>query len=98
MPYGQGYPQPNEMTCALRTTGDTLAYVSSVRDIVRHTDGRMAVSDVRTETGEINHYIHQEIVLADLCSAFAMLALTISCAPHFWRPTCLRARHLASTP
>jgi macrolide transport system ATP-binding/permease protein len=79
IPYDQGYPQPNEMTYVLRTTGDPLGYVSSVREIVRQADGRMAVSDVRTQSGEINDHIHQEIMLADLCSAFAMLALTIAC-------------------
>ncbi len=79
IPYDQGYPQPNEMTYVLRTTGDPLAYVNSVREIVRQADGRLAVSDVRTQTGEINDQIHQEIMLADLCSAFAMLALTIAC-------------------
>jgi macrolide transport system ATP-binding/permease protein len=79
IPNDQGYPQPNEMTYVLRTTGDPRAYVSSVREIVRQADGRMPVSDVRTQSGEINDHIHQEIMLADLCSAFAMLALTIAC-------------------
>jgi macrolide transport system ATP-binding/permease protein len=79
IPYDQGYPQPNEMTYVLRTTGDPLTYVNSVREMVRQADGRIAVSDVRTQTGEIDDQIHQEIMLADLCSAFAMLALTIAC-------------------
>jgi predicted permease len=79
IPYDQGYPQPSEMTYVLRTTGDPLAYVNSVREIVRQLDGRVSVSDVRTQTGEINDQIHQEIMLADLCSAFAVLALTIAC-------------------
>ena len=79
IPYDQGYPQANEMTYVLRTAGDPLSYVSSVREIVRQSDGRIAVSDVRTQAGEINDHIHQEIMLADLCSAFAMLALTIAC-------------------
>lgn len=79
IPYDQGYPQPDQMTYALRTSGDPLAYVNSVREIVRQLDGRVAVSDIRTQTGEINDQIYQEIMLADLCSAFAMLALTIAC-------------------
>ena len=79
IPYDQGYPQPDEMTYVLRTTGDPLAYVSSVREIVHQADGRIAVSEVRTQAGEINDHMHQEIMLADLCSAFAMLALTIAC-------------------
>lgn len=79
IPYDQGYPQPNEMVYALRTAGDPLAYVNSVREIVRRADGRVPVSDVRTQKAEIEDNIHQEITLADLCSAFAMLALTIAC-------------------
>jgi macrolide transport system ATP-binding/permease protein len=80
IPYDQGYPLPNEMVYALRTAGDPLAYVNAMRDIVRHADGRLAVNDVRTQSAEIEDDIHQEIMLADLCSAFAMLALTIACA------------------
>jgi macrolide transport system ATP-binding/permease protein len=79
LPYDQGFPQPNQMTYILRTSGDPLSYVNSVREVVRQADGRIAISDVRTQTGEINEHLHQEIVLADLCSAFAMLALTIAC-------------------
>jgi predicted permease len=79
IPYDQGYPQPNEMVYALRTAGDPLAYVNSVREIVRTADERVPVSDVRTQAVEIEDNIHQEITLADLCSAFAMLALTIAC-------------------
>src|SRR5581483_3219844 len=79
IPYDQGYPQPNEMVYALRTVGNPLAYVNSVREIVRRADGRVPVSGVRTQKAEIEDEIHQEITLADLCSAFAMLALTIAC-------------------
>jgi macrolide transport system ATP-binding/permease protein len=79
IPYDQGYPQPNEMVYALRTAGDPLAYVNSVREIVRQADGRVPVSDVRTQKAEIEDDIHQEIALADLCSALAILALTIAC-------------------
>jgi macrolide transport system ATP-binding/permease protein len=79
IPYDQGYPQPNEMVYALRTTGDPVTYVNSVREIVRQADERLPVSDVRTQTAEIEDNIHQEITLADLCSAFAMLALMIAC-------------------
>ncbi len=79
IPYDQGYPQRSEMVYALRTAGDPLAYVSSVREVVRQADARMPVSEVRTQKTEIADSIHQEIMLADLCSAFAMLALTIAC-------------------
>ncbi len=78
IPYDQGYPPPNEMVFVLRTAGDPLPYVNSVREIVRQADGRVPVSDVRTQRAEIEDDIHQEITLADLCSVFAILALTIA--------------------
>jgi predicted permease len=77
--YDQGFPQPNEMVYALRTAGDPLTYVNSVRQIVSRADQRLPVSQVRTQKIEIEEDIHQEITLAHLCSAFAILALTIAC-------------------
>ena len=79
LPYDQGYPQPNEMVYALRTTGNPLAYVNSVRDIIRRADGRIPVSNLRTQKAEIEDDMHQEITLAELCSVFAALALMIAC-------------------
>ena len=79
IPYDQGFPPPNEMVFALRTIGDPLGYVKSVREAVHQADSRVPVSDVRTQTAEINQDMSQEATLAKLCTAFAMLALTISC-------------------
>src|SRR5438132_5834788 len=67
------------MVYALRTTGDPLRYVTAVRDIVRLADGRVPVSDVRTQTGDVDKQINQEITFAQLCSAFAILATLIAC-------------------
>jgi macrolide transport system ATP-binding/permease protein len=58
IPYDQGYPQPNEIVYALRSAGDPLSYVNSVREIVRHADGRVPVSDVRTQKAEIEDDMH----------------------------------------
>jgi len=79
MPYDQGYPQPNEMVYALRTLGDPLRYVKSVREIVRLADPRLPVSEIRTQTADIDRAINQQIVFAKLCSGFAVLALVIAC-------------------
>jgi macrolide transport system ATP-binding/permease protein len=79
LPYDQGYPQPNQMTYQLRTSGDPLRYVSVVRETVRRADARVPVSDVRSQTGDIDHTINQQITFAELCSGFAMLALVIAC-------------------
>ncbi len=76
--YDQGYPQPNEMMFVLRTLGDPLSYVSQVREIVHQADARVPVSEIRTQKAEIAGKMYQETLLAELCSAFALLALTIA--------------------
>jgi macrolide transport system ATP-binding/permease protein len=50
-----------------------------VREVIREADGRVPVFDVRTQKAEIEDDTHQEMTLAGLCSAFAILALTIAC-------------------
>jgi ABC-type antimicrobial peptide transport system permease subunit len=79
MPYDQGYPPPDHMVYALRTLGDPLRYVDSVREIVRQADARVPVSEVRTQAVDIDQKINQEITFAQLCSGFAILALLIAC-------------------
>jgi ABC-type antimicrobial peptide transport system permease subunit len=68
-----------DMTFALRTIGDPLLYVSAVREIVRQADARIPVTNIRTQAAQIDQTINQEIILARLCSAFALLALIIAC-------------------
>jgi macrolide transport system ATP-binding/permease protein len=80
IPYAQVTRPPlQQMTYALRTGADPLAFVKSVRDIVRAADPRVPVTNVRTQTAEIDQTINQEIVFARLCTAFAVLALVIAC-------------------
>ena len=79
MLYDQGFPRPDEMTFALRTAGDPLRYITSVREIVRQADGRVPVTDVRTQIQDIDRTINQEITFADLCTGFAILAMVIAC-------------------
>jgi len=79
IPYNQGYPQPDQMVFALRTSGDPLLYVNSVREVVHQTDAGVPLSDVRSQRADIDQTINQEITFAELCSGFAILALTIAC-------------------
>jgi predicted permease len=79
IPYNQGYPQPENMVFELRTAGDPLVYVNTVREITRRADSRVPLSHVRTQVAEIDQTINQEIVFARLCAAFAILALVIAC-------------------
>ncbi len=80
LPYNQKAARSvDQMTFALRTAGDPVSYVKTVRDIVQQADARMPLTNVKTQAAEINQTINQEIVFAKLCSAFALLALAIAC-------------------
>ena len=67
------------MTYALRTDADPLRYAGAVRQIVHEADGRVPVTNIKTQAADIDQTINQEIVFARLCSAFAILALMIAC-------------------
>jgi predicted permease len=79
IPYNQGFPPPRQMVYELRTAGNPLMLVSTVREIVHQADARVPVTDIRTQVEDINQTINQEIVFARLCTAFAVLALVIAC-------------------
>jgi predicted permease len=79
LPYNQGYPEPDQMVYALRTSGDPLKHVGSVREIVRRADARVPASEIRTQAADIDQTINQEITFARLCTGFATLALVIAC-------------------
>jgi predicted permease len=67
------------VTYELRTAGSPLAVIGAVRDIVRHADARVPVMHVKTQRALIDGTINQEVTFARLCTAFALLALTIAC-------------------
>src|SRR5437870_3963537 len=64
---------PDRMTYALRTAGDPLRYVKSVREIVWEADSRIPVTNVVTQAAEIDRTISREITFANLCTGFAVL-------------------------
>jgi macrolide transport system ATP-binding/permease protein len=79
LPYAQlPSPQLQDMTYALRTEGDPLHYVPTIRQIVHQADDRVPLTNIRTQDADIDRTINQEIVFARLCSAFAILALMIA--------------------
>jgi predicted permease len=77
--YKQGAWPVKGMTYALRTAGDPLVYVNTIREIVHQADARVPVASVRTQAAQIDQTINQEITFAKLCTAFAILALVIAC-------------------
>jgi ABC-type lipoprotein release transport system permease subunit len=68
------------MTYALRTDGEPMNFVPAVRHIVHAEDSRIPVTNFKTQAGEIASTINQEILLARICVAFALVALVIACA------------------
>jgi predicted permease len=80
LPYGQGVWGPVQgMVYELRTASNPLNYVTAVRDLVKRTDPRLPLADVKSQSARIDQTINQEIAFARLCSAFALLALAIAC-------------------
>jgi predicted permease len=70
---------PDRVTYALRTAGDPLRFVQSVREIVREADSRMPLTNVLTQAAAIDRTINREITFAKLCTGFAVLALLMAC-------------------
>jgi macrolide transport system ATP-binding/permease protein len=80
LPFAQGGWGPVQgMIYELRTEGNPLNYVHAVRDLVQRADPRLPLSEVKSQSAWIDQTINQEITFARLCSAFALLALTIAC-------------------
>jgi predicted permease len=80
LPFSQGSYYPiDEMTFALRTRGDPLRHVNTIREIVRQADARVPVTNVKTQAAQIDQTMNQEIIFARLCTGFAVLALLIAC-------------------
>jgi len=78
--YAQGIWGPvAEVTYQLRTAGDPLAPIAAVRGIVGRADPRVPVTRMKTQRALIDAEINQEVTFARLCTAFALLALTIAC-------------------
>lgn len=50
-----------------------------MRQIVRQVDSHLAIYGLETQVAHIDQAISQEITLARLCTAFAVLALLIAC-------------------
>ena len=80
VPYAQvPRAELRQMLYAVRTESDPLRYAGVVRQIVHDADRRVPVTNLHTQDADIDQTINQEIVFARLCSAFAVLALSIAC-------------------
>ena len=79
LPYSQ-MPYPlDSIHFEVRTAGDPLALVPSVRRVVRDLDSNVPLSDVKTQTEQIAETIVQERLFARLSSFFGALAVLLAC-------------------
>jgi predicted lysophospholipase L1 biosynthesis ABC-type transport system permease subunit len=67
------------ITFEVRTSGDPLALAGTVRKIVHHVSPGVPVSDISTQSRQIDGTIVQERTFAELCSCFGALALIMAC-------------------
>lgn len=70
---------PIGMTFELRTAGNPLSLAETVRKVVKAAAPTVPVTEVMTQSEHIDNTIAQQVALADLCTAFALLALAIAC-------------------
>lgn len=70
---------PGGVTYALRSVGDPLRFANSVRELVRQADAAIPVTNIITQATEIDRSINREILFANLCTGFAILALLTAC-------------------
>jgi ABC-type antimicrobial peptide transport system permease subunit len=84
----QGYPEPDRRVYELRTAGDPLMYVNSVREIVHRAYSRVPISNsnVNTQGADIDQNINPEIIFARLCTGLAFVGLTIACVGLYGTP------------
>jgi ABC-type antimicrobial peptide transport system permease subunit len=69
----------NEAHFELRTAANPTAFVKLVRDIVSHARGNLPLTDVRTQTEQIDELLFQERLMSQLSSFFGALALALAC-------------------
>jgi macrolide transport system ATP-binding/permease protein len=72
-------PEWRGMSFEVRTAGDPLALAADVQRAVRDAAPDVPVANVGTQAERIESSLTQERVFAQLCTAFAVLALTIAC-------------------
>jgi len=68
----------SQMVYELRTGGDPMQYVQTIRRIVHETNPGVPVSRLVTQGDLIDQTISRQVLLARLCAAFAVLAFAIA--------------------
>jgi predicted permease len=76
----QPYTQttPRGMTAVLRTAGDPALLTDEVRAVVRRVDSTLPITNVTTQTAQIENRFTQERLFANAYAIFGALALTLA--------------------
>src|SRR5581483_5537258 len=78
-PFTRELASLRRMHFEIRTAGDPLSVVSSIRDVVRQANSTVLMNRVTTQAKLIDQTIGQQRTFADLATCFAGLALLIAC-------------------
>ena len=66
-------------TFEVRTAGDSRSLVPALRNLVNQHNSNMPLTNVLTETEQIDRLLEQELVMAKLSSFFGILSLLLAC-------------------
>ncbi|MDR3700009.1 MAG: hypothetical protein P4L56_10265 [Candidatus Sulfopaludibacter sp.] len=66
-----------------RSAGDPHALIPEVRRLLASMDCGVPLFDVKTQTGQIDHWLVQERLFARLSGFFGLLALALACVGLF---------------
>ena len=77
--YRQRPARLGEVAFEVRTAGDSLALVPSIRRLVRAADVNLPLIDVKTQSAQIDETLFTERMFARLSALFAGLALLLAC-------------------
>ena len=72
-------PSDSGGTFELRTAGNPLAVIPTVREIVQQAGADMPIFDITTESRQIDDLLFQERLIARMSGLFAILALLLAC-------------------
>ncbi len=79
VPYTEDLSSLRALFFELRTAGDPLSVVGTVRRIVHDASREVSITEVSTQAQRIEQTISQQRTFADLGAGFAVLALLIAC-------------------
>lgn len=77
-PYAQLQENIRTANFVVRYSGGEAAITSAIRSAIRDIDASLPVTNIRTQTQQIDRLMTQERLFASLCSVFGLLALTLS--------------------